>query len=112
MNGINNFDFDINSGLIIVGVLLILYFLKLIMNNQKSLAKKLSKTEENNYDNTLVEVGSDTDVKDVVKKGITKGDARIIGNIDEEVMAVIMASVSVYSKIPLNCLKIKSIKKL
>lgn len=111
MNG-TNFNFDINSALIVVGVLLILYFLKLIMNNQESLAKKLSKREENKYDATIVQTSNETDASDITKKGKTKGDTKISGDISEEVMAVIMASVSEYSRIPLKSLKIKSIKKL
>lgn len=111
MNG-TNFNLDINSALIIVGVLIILYFLKLIMNNQESLAKKLSKREGNKYDTTIIQTSNESETIEITKKGSTKGDVIITGDISEEVMAVIMASVSEYSKIPLKSLKIKSIKKL
>lgn len=105
-------NFNINSGLIIAGVLVILYFLKLIMNNQERLTKRLSEREENNNDTAVVQTINKPLKTEEDKKGSTKGDAKISGDIDEEVVAVIMASVSEYSKIPLNSLKIKSIKKL
>lgn len=107
---INNLN--INSVLIAAGILIILYFLKLIMNKQESIAKKLSEIEKSRNDITAVQTNGRPEIVENPKKGSTNGDVKISGDIDEEIMAVIMASVSEYSKIPLNSLKIKSIKKL
>lgn len=105
-------NLDMNSVLIIAGVLVILYFLKLIMNNQERLARKLARIEENKCDTAIIQTSNEPEVLENDKKGSTNGDAIISGDINEEVLAVIMASVSKYSKIPLKSLKIKSIKKL
>lgn len=111
MNG-TNFNFDLNSALIIVGVLVILYFLKLIMNNQERIIKKLNKKTENINDFAVTQTSKEFNFDDSLKKGNTKGETEISGDIDDETLAVIMASVSQYSKIPLKSLKIKYIKKL
>lgn len=44
--------------------------------------------------------------------GLTKGEARLVGVEDEEIVAVVMAAVSHASSIPLSELRIRSIKRV
>jgi len=113
MKGVNNSNLNVSAVLLIAGILLILYFLKIIINNQEKLLKKLSNSENVSRINSEV-LPNKTLNKPLISKdkGITKGDTKI-GNVDtDEIIAVIMAAVSNASNIPLTSLKIRSIKKL
>jgi len=113
MDGIKNTNLDVNAILLIAGILLILYFLKIIMNNQERILKKLSNPENAskvNIDN-LTKINTQK-VPSAKEKGITKGDSKITDVDNDELIAVIMTAVSHASNIPLTSLKIKSIKKL
>lgn len=104
---------NINTILIIITFLIILCFFKIVMNNQEKILKKLSSVKEQKAED--INTYSDHTIKEQVKldkKGFTKGDIKIIGEDNYEVIAVIMASVSNYSNIPLQSLNIKYIKKL
>ena len=111
--GIISLNLDINSVILIAGVLLVLYFLKTIINNQEKIISKLSLREDT--PNTISGAMAARDYKETtvpMDKGTTKGDAKIIGVDDDEITAVILTAVSHASNIPLNSLKVKSIKKL
>jgi len=111
--GIINLNLDINAIILIALILLVLYFLKTIINNQEKIISKLSHREDvpmainealparNLKENQVQRV-----------KGATKGDAKVIGVNDDEITAVILTAVSHVANIPLNSLKVKSIKKL
>jgi hypothetical protein len=87
-------------------------FLKLIMNNQERIIKRLNIKAENVNDSAVTQTSKEFNSDESTKIGSTEGETQISGDIDDEVLAVIMASVSEYTKIPLKSLKIKSIKKL
>lgn len=113
MKGTNNFNLDINMIVIIVGIVAVLYCLKIIITNQEEIIKKLSHREEKLNLNTTVLPSKET-MKSIVsdKKGSTKGDASIIGIDNDETIAVILSAVSYHTTIPLKSLKVKLIKKL
>lgn len=99
---------NLNDFLVIICTLFILYFLKLILNNQEKIIKKLNDKKEK-----AEKLSENTCTSNVKKaKGTSEGELEITEDINEEVLAVIMSSVSAYSKIPLNSLKIKSIRKI
>jgi len=111
--GIISLNLDINSVILIAGILLVLIFLKTIINNQEKMISKLSHRED--VPKTISEAMPAMDSKEKLVplyKGTTKGDAKIIGVDDDEITAVILTAVSHASNIPLNSLKVKSIKKL
>lgn len=113
MKGINNSNINVYAVLLIAGILLVLYFLKTIINNQEKIISLLSQKDLALGIANAAEPARASEENIVsMDKGATSGDAKVIGLDDDEITAVILAAVSHASNIPLNSLKVKSIKKI
>lgn len=89
-------------------VLIILWFVVAI---ETKVIKAFSKLSKNNHDSTpknntkIIQ-----NIKIQPKNGKTNGEAMIEGDVEDEIIPVIMATVSEYADIPINKINIKSIK--
>lgn len=111
---------DLDDVLLLVITTAILFVGIVIAVMQSKILRLLSK--EARAENETKEVNRDRESKPEIRKqniakarsstGLIRGEARLLGLDNEEHAAAIMAAVSCASNIPLEALKIKSIRKI
>lgn len=104
---------DLNTIFIIILLLIVICFMKIITNNQKEIIKKISSRHDTISENSNLPINNSIKKHTLpMDNEITCGNVKIIGEDNDEVVAVIMASVSAYANVPLKSLNIKCIKKM
>ncbi|MEZ0536547.1 OadG family protein [Caldicellulosiruptoraceae bacterium PP1] len=105
------FILGINTTIIgMLVVFIVLVFLSYIIGFQSKILQKLVKTQDKKETNDIdLKVDFNEEYETIEKTGFTSGEATVV-DADDETVAAILASVSFDADIPLNELKIKSIK--
>lgn len=104
-----------NSTLLAIGIIVAILILIEIMIQSKMLkllTKQAEKLEEVKSNKHQAKEKPQNIVNTLTNTGLAKGETKLLGIEDEEIVAVIMAAVSNTVNIPLEALKIRSIKRI